>query len=136
MSANHLEGLDISINEDLVPSTAPKPPSTTSIDFDGLLNPALLLQDDPTECGGQLWPGGMVLAKYLLGSKMTNLQGKTMFVFTMQEIMSPDAVCYFCFKKRRRADMNFVKMARKSFVVTDVKDDPDEEVWRREGIHL
>ncbi|KAL8689769.1 MAG: hypothetical protein Q9224_004565, partial [Gallowayella concinna] len=55
---------------------------------------------------------------------------------TMQEIMSLDAVCYFCFKKRRRADMNFVKMARKSFVVTDVKDDPDEEVWRREGIHL
>lgn len=80
MPASQSEILPISITEDLVPSTTPKCPSTTSIDFDGLLNPPLLLQDDPTECGGQLWPGGMVLAKYLLRTKMTELQGRTMFV--------------------------------------------------------
>lgn len=32
--------------------------------------------------------------------------------------------------------MNFVKMARKIFEVTDVGDDPDKKVWSREGIHL
>lgn len=80
MSASQSELLAISITEDLVPSTASKCPSVTSIDFDGLLNPPLLLQDDPTECGGQLWPGGMVLATYLLQTKMTELQGRTMLV--------------------------------------------------------
>ena len=79
MSISHIEGLDFSINEDLVPTTEAKRPSITSIDFNGLLTP-LLLQDNPTECGGQLWPGGMVLATYLLQSKMTELKGRTVFV--------------------------------------------------------
>ncbi|KAL9009935.1 MAG: hypothetical protein Q9173_005081 [Seirophora scorigena] len=204
----------VCITEELVPSTAPKPPCTTSIDFDGLLDPPLVLQDDPTECGGQLWPGGMVLAKYLLRCKMDELKGKTMLVFplslhplrpsqihltdlalmlpllnhnialnhphsptaahilgwgspiipsstgpsapdillaadcayfepafplllqTMRELMGPGAVCYFCFKKRRRADLGFVKMARKVFEVSAVEDDPDGGVWGREGVHL
>ncbi|KAL8859550.1 MAG: hypothetical protein Q9178_003949 [Gyalolechia marmorata] len=136
MPACQSESLSISINEELVPPTACKSPSITSIDFEGLLDPPLLLQDDPKECGGQLWPGGMVLAKYLLRTKMTELQGRTMFVLTMQEVISSDTICYFCFKKRRRADMRFVKMARKLFEVRDVKDDPDKEAWSREGIHL
>lgn len=55
---------------------------------------------------------------------------------TMQGLMSQDTVCYFCFKKRRRADMIFIRMARKVFVVKDVDDDPDEGVWGREGVHL
>lgn len=50
--------------------------------------------------------------------------------------MGPDAVCYFCFKKRRRADMNFVKMARKVFDLRDVEDDAEKEIWGREGVHL
>ena len=55
---------------------------------------------------------------------------------TMQDLMRPETVSYFCFKKRRRADMNFMKMARKVFDVRDVEDDPDKEAWGREGIHL
>ncbi|KAI4109650.1 MAG: hypothetical protein LQ339_001763 [Xanthoria mediterranea] len=210
MSASQSGLLAISITEDLVPSTASKCPSVTSIDFDGLLNPPLLLQDDPTECGGQLWPGGMVLATYLLRTKMTELQGRAILALslhhlqpsciyltdlppilsllkhnialnpsrapitahvlewgsciptpvpscpdillaadcvyfepafplllrTMQQMISTDTVCYFCFKKRRRADMSFVKMARKVFEVADVEDDPDKKVWSRQGIHL
>ncbi|KAL8854667.1 MAG: hypothetical protein Q9221_000449 [Calogaya cf. arnoldii] len=223
MPASQPEDLAITITEDLVPSTAPKRPSTTSIDFNHLLITPLLLQDDPTECGGQLWPGGMVLAKYLLRTKMTELQGRTilelgagsglvglalslhhlqpsyiyltdlppivpllrhnialnsnspqapvtahilewgslipapvplspdillaadcvyfepafpLLLQTMQKLMSPDTVCFFCFKKRRRADMNFVKMARKFLEVTDVEDDPDKKIWSREGIHM
>lgn len=81
MSDSGFDDPPISIDEDLVPSTAPNPPSTASIDFSGLLNPPLLLQDDPTECGGQLWPAGMVLAQYLLRCKMPALKDKTMFVF-------------------------------------------------------
>ncbi|KAL8704906.1 MAG: hypothetical protein Q9201_001975 [Fulgogasparrea decipioides] len=216
------EPFAISIPEDLVPSTAPKTPSTTSVSLAGLLNPPLLLQDDPTECGGQLWPGGMVLAKYLLRCKMAELGGKVilelgagsglvglalslhptdqpshiyltdlppifpllehnialnnpqtptsahilewgspllstlpsnpdillaadcvyfepafpLLLQTMRELIRPETVCYFCFKKRRRADMGFVKMARKVFEVNDVVDDPDREVWGREGVHL
>ena len=80
MSISHIEGLDFSITEDLIPTTEAKRPSITSIDFNGLLTPPLLLQDNPTECGGQLWPGGMVLATYLLQSKMTEFKGRTVFV--------------------------------------------------------
>ncbi|KAI4112560.1 MAG: hypothetical protein LQ345_006310 [Seirophora villosa] len=204
--------LPVSITEELVPSTATKLPCTTTIDFDGLLDPPLVLQDDPTECGGQLWPGGMVLAKYLLRCKMDELKGKTILALslhplrpsqihltdlapmlpllnhnialnhphsptvahilgwgspmtpsstrpsapdillaadcvyfepafplllqTMRELMGPGAVCYFCFKKRRRADVGFVKMARKVFEVRAVEDDPDGGVWGRKGVHL
>lgn len=80
MSISQTEDLDFSITEDLIPTTEAKRPSITSIDFNGLLTPPLLLQDNPTECGGQLWPGGMVLATYLLQTKMTELKGKTVFV--------------------------------------------------------
>ncbi|KAI4125095.1 MAG: hypothetical protein LQ341_007003, partial [Variospora aurantia] len=55
---------------------------------------------------------------------------------TMRELMGTGTVCYFCFKKRRRADMGFVKMARKVFEVQAVKDDPDGGLWEREGLHL
>ncbi|KAL8842934.1 MAG: hypothetical protein Q9170_000339 [Blastenia crenularia] len=55
---------------------------------------------------------------------------------TMRGLMNPSTICYFCFKKRRRADMTFVKMARKLFEVKDVDDDPDKETWEREGVHL
>ncbi len=47
------------------------------------------------------------------------------------------AMCYFCFKKRRKADLGFVKMARKRFeVVEGGEDDPERGVWQREGIFL
>ncbi|KAL8775674.1 MAG: hypothetical protein Q9209_000170 [Squamulea sp. 1 TL-2023] len=221
MPANQLVNLDFSISEDLVPSTNPIYPSRVSINFDGLLAYPLLLQNDPTKCGGQLWPGGMVLAKYVLRTKMIQLQGRTilelgagsglvglalslhhiqpssiyltdlppilpllehnialnpsqmsvtahvvewgslipaavpsspeillaadcvyfepafpLLLQTMQEIIGPSTICYFCFKKRRRADMRFVQMARKVFTIKNVEDDPDKEVWSREDIHF
>jgi len=46
-------------------------------------------------------------------------------------------MCYFCFKKRRKADLGFVKMARKRFeVVEGGVDDLERGVWQREGIFL
>jgi hypothetical protein len=47
-----------------------------------------------------------------------------------------DTICYFCFKRRRRADLTFMKTARKLFDVEDVMDDVDREIWSREKIFL
>jgi protein N-lysine methyltransferase METTL21A len=55
---------------------------------------------------------------------------------TLMDIIGPRTICYFCFKKRRRADMNFIKIIKKSFEVLGVEDDPDQEVYRRESIFL
>ncbi|KAK3653154.1 Protein-lysine N-methyltransferase efm6 [Elasticomyces elasticus] len=55
---------------------------------------------------------------------------------TLEEMIGPKTVCYFCFKRRRRADMHFLKAAKKAFVVEDVDDDPDRATYARENIHL
>jgi hypothetical protein len=55
---------------------------------------------------------------------------------TLIDLIGPQTICYFCFKKRRRADMNFIKRIKKSFDVSYVDDDPDQEVYRRESIFL
>ena len=70
----------LSISEDLVPSPIPIPSQQVILSFDGLLNPPLILQTNEKQCGGKLWPAGMVLAEYLLRNKMAEVQGKTMFV--------------------------------------------------------
>ncbi|KAF5022417.1 hypothetical protein F66182_5557 [Fusarium sp. NRRL 66182] len=49
--------------------------------------------------------------------------------------LNPTAVVYFCFKKRRRADMNFVKMAKKAFKVEEISDE-DRPVFQRQGLFL
>lgn len=55
---------------------------------------------------------------------------------TMKDLIGPNTICYFCFKKRRRADMNFVKVMKKMFTVEPVEDDPDKPTWSRENLHL
>lgn len=55
---------------------------------------------------------------------------------TLSDLIGPNTVCYFCFKRRRRADMNFVKALKKQFLVEPVLDDPDREVYARENISL
>ena len=58
---------------------------------------------------------------------------------TLDELMgqASDVCAYFCFKKRRKADLGFLKMARKRFAVRDGGlDDPKRKVWQREGIFL
>lgn len=56
---------------------------------------------------------------------------------TLEELLelSKDAVIYFCFKKRRRADMQFMKNAKKKFLVEEIKDE-DREKFSREGLFL
>ena len=71
----------LAISEDLVQSPTHKSASTTALDFNGLLATPLRLHEDLAEgCGGQLWPAGMILAKYILQYHKDDLKGKTMFV--------------------------------------------------------
>jgi protein N-lysine methyltransferase METTL21A len=69
----------LSLTEDYVPVRENKTPGTATISFQGLLDPPLLLHEDLKEgCGGQLWPAGIVLAKYMLHYHRDDLGQKTM----------------------------------------------------------
>lgn len=66
---------DFGLSEDLVTSPTHKAKATKSVDFDGLLTPPLLLHEDLAKGnGGQAWPAGMILAKYVLRKKQDELQ--------------------------------------------------------------
>jgi hypothetical protein len=56
---------------------------------------------------------------------------------TLEQLLElcKDAVIYFCFKKRRRADMQFMKTAKKKFIVEEIEDD-DRPTFSREGLFL
>jgi protein N-lysine methyltransferase METTL21A len=62
---------------------------------------------------------------------------------TLIELIGPETVCWFCFKRRRRADMGFARDLKKHFQVLEVGVDDgteeqvrESETWRREKIHL
>jgi protein N-lysine methyltransferase METTL21A len=71
----------LNFNEDLVQLPTIKASGTSEIDFDGLLTTPLKLHEDLKEgCGGQLWPAGMVLAKYMLRKHRHSLKDQNMSV--------------------------------------------------------
>ena len=55
---------------------------------------------------------------------------------TLRDLIGPDTTCYFCFKKRRRADMQFFAALKKQFSVKEVEDDPDRDTYSRQNIRL
>ncbi|KAL1958077.1 hypothetical protein VTO42DRAFT_5117 [Malbranchea cinnamomea] len=211
------------VSEDLVPPRELKLATTVSITFDGLLDPPLLLREDPKDgCGGHIWPAGMQLSKYMLQKHRTGLQGKTMvelgagsglvglavakgchvdgpmyitdqapmiplieyniqlnglsdgqvhaalldwgdlqtlnsfprpdivlaadcvyfepafplLLQTLEELLRGETVCYFCFKKRRKADLRFLKQAKKKFDLTPIEEGIDVKYCRKESIFL
>lgn len=203
----------------IVPDRENKAAGITSTDFDGLLHTPILLHEDLKEgCGGQLWPAGMTLAKYMLkyhqdlrgksvleigaggglvglaiasgclitdGEKLlvtdqiamlslmeTNialnaLESKVralvydwgadmpaevasqlstkgsqdrafpdvvlaadcvyfepafpLLLQTLADLIGPSTVCHFCFKKRRKADMRFIRDLMKKFNVQETE---------------
>ncbi|KAH8425668.1 Protein-lysine N-methyltransferase efm6 [Aspergillus melleus] len=214
---------DFEVSESLVPMRDLKAAEQNTVSFDGLLAEPLILKEDLKEgCGGQLWPAGMVLAKYLLRRHRSDLSNKTiielgaggglvglavargcnigkpplyitdqapmlplmetnikinnlastvvagvlnwgepipdlipshpavilaadcvyfepafpLLISTLGDLLGPESVCYFCFKRRRRADLRFMKMARKAFEVEIVTDDPEAEAYGRENISI
>lgn len=212
-----------SISTSLVPEQTHKTAGTTNLDFDGLLSKPLVLHEDLQEgCGGQLWPAGMTLAKYLLQNRalwqdkhimeigaggglvglalavaspikeqvlitdqqpMLSLMRKNiqlnnlsphvsaqvydwgskpapafptptrlpdvllaadcvyfepafpLLLETLNDLIGPSTKCYFCFKKRRKADMRFIRDMTKRFSVTEI-DYADKEHDKKAGIHL
>lgn len=213
-----------SISTTLVPLAQVKTAGMTSINFDGLLSEPLLLHEDLREgCGGQLWPAGMVLSKYMLtyhknglsnrhileigaggglvglavarGCDLDSAKGKMLItdqepmltlmqrnialnklsnkveaivydwgtpppvsqseypeivlaadcvyfepafpllLQTLTDLIGSDSICYFCFKKRRKADMRFIKDMRKKFEVAEIEYE-DRHANQKEGIHL
>ena len=217
----------------IVPQRDNKAAGTTSTDFDGFLERPLLLHEDLKDgCGGQLWPAGMTLAKYLL-KYQHDLQGKSvleigaggglvglaiasgcfnsddrkviitdqipmrslmqknialngleervvaevydwgspmpaaissqlesavetadkhpdilvaadcvyfepafpLLLRTLTDLIGASTVCYFCFKRRRKADMRFVRGMNKTFNVEEV-DYEDIQENKRSSVFL
>lgn len=64
-----------SFGEDFVKSPEHMKASVQTMNFDGLLEPPLLLHEDlAAGCGGMLWPAGKRLAKYLLKVKRDEIR--------------------------------------------------------------
>jgi protein N-lysine methyltransferase METTL21A len=71
----------LTLGEDLTPLPTYKAAVTSIISFSDLLSPPLKLHEDlASGCGGQLWPAGMVLAKYMLRYHRDDLKDAKMFV--------------------------------------------------------
>ncbi|KAM5443964.1 Protein-lysine N-methyltransferase efm6 [Microsporum ferrugineum] len=211
------------VSDSLVPPREIQCAGTSTVSLDGILNPPLQLREDLKEgCGGQIWPAGVVLSKYMIENHASDLLGKTIIelgsgsglvglavargcatdspvYITDQMAMFPlmqqnielngltgvvhaalldwgdeeavralpkakvilaadcvyfepafplllstlealleeeDAVCYFCFKKRRKADLRFIKQVKKKFDFTEVTDGVDREFCKQERIFL
>jgi len=50
---------------------------------------------------------------------------------TLQRFLGTRTVLWFCYKKRRKADKDMVRMLEKAFDVQEVKGD-----WKRDGVWL
>ncbi|KAI5786046.1 putative methyltransferase-domain-containing protein [Pyronema domesticum] len=57
---------------------------------------------------------------------------------TLVDMVGENTVVFFCFKRRRRADLHFVKAIRKRLhiVEVDINNDPDYEAFKRENLFL
>lgn len=221
----------LAISTALIPERTAKPAATSTITFNDLLPPTrpLVLHEDLQEgCGGQLWPAGMVLSKYMLQYHKSSLKGKKiievgaggglvglavalgcelaedqrlsitdqipmlalmkknialnrlernvdalvydwgtpppaemlhnngtsqypdvvlaadcvyfepafpLLLQTLGDLIGSDTICYFCFKKRRKADMRFIRDMMKKFAVEFI-DYAGRDVDQRQGIFL
>ncbi|PBP18598.1 hypothetical protein BUE80_DR010609 [Diplocarpon rosae] len=56
---------------------------------------------------------------------------------TLEDLLElcKESVIFFCFKKRRRADMQFMRSAKKKFAVEEIEDQ-DRETFSRQGLFL
>ncbi|KAE8556342.1 hypothetical protein EYB25_001043 [Talaromyces marneffei] len=210
------------IGESLIPVRERRHAGTTVVSIDGLLKEPLQLKEDLKEgCGGQLWPAGLLLSRYMLEEHATDLVGKTivelgaggglvglavargcqtdkpiyvtdqkpmmqlmadnislnglstkvkpvlldwaesppaeipehpeivlaadcvyfepafpLLISTLQRLLGPDTICYFCFKRRRRADLRCIKMVKKLFNVTEVNSFSTCDGYNRENLFL
>lgn len=55
---------------------------------------------------------------------------------TLIDLIGEKSICYFSFKKRRHADLQFIKAMKKTFKVIVIANDPDFEVYSREKLFM
>jgi hypothetical protein len=55
---------------------------------------------------------------------------------TLDDLIGINTICYFSFKKRRRADLHFVKAIKKMFEVEEVQDDANRDEYAKKAIFL
>ncbi|TAQ90171.1 hypothetical protein B7494_g1475 [Chlorociboria aeruginascens] len=60
-----------------------------------------------------------------------------LLLVTLEELLAlcNEAIIYFCFKKRRKADLHFIKAAKKKFLVEEIEDQ-DRVTFSRESLFL
>lgn len=106
----------------------------TNIELNGLatvVHPAVLNWGEPLPADMPTHPAVILAADCVYFEPAFPL-----LIATLRDLLGPDSVCYFCFKRRRRADLRFVKMARKAFEVEEIDDDPDAAAYKKENIFL
>lgn len=59
-----------------------------------------------------------------------------LLVSTLQSLLGPDSVCYFCYKRRRRADLRCIKTIKKLFDVAEIKSFSKCDGYNRENLFL
>lgn len=59
-----------------------------------------------------------------------------LLIETMERLIGPDTVCYFCYKRRRRADLRCIKQIKKKFSVEDLQGFVDASAYARENLFL
>lgn len=59
-----------------------------------------------------------------------------LLISTLQRLLGPQTVCYFCFKRRRRADLRCMKMIKKVFSVEEICSFSECDGYNRENLFL
>lgn len=59
-----------------------------------------------------------------------------LLISTLEQLLGPESVCYFCFKRRRRADMRCIKQIKKIFDVVEIRDYADYDTYARDNLFL
>lgn len=100
--------------------------NTANIGSETHVHPALLSWGEPLDSGIPEHPD------VLLAAECCYLEATfPLLLSTMEESIGEKTVCYLCYKRRRRADKNMMKMVRKVFDVEEI-----EGRWQTERLFL
>lgn len=59
-----------------------------------------------------------------------------LLISTLERLLGPESVCYFCYKRRRRADLRCIKKIKKIFNVVELQDFPGYQDYSRDNLFL
>ncbi|KAK0745390.1 putative methyltransferase-domain-containing protein [Apiosordaria backusii] len=119
---------------------------TDMIDMEPLMQHNIALNELGDRVRGRILNWGEPLSQEIIDFKPDTILAADCVYFepafplllqTLKDLLTltPTATVFFCFKKRRRADMQFLKSARRAFRVTELEDG-DRPVFAREGLFL